>query len=120
MAKQDANPPPWDNSMADGCTGVLNLWFTKACNKHDERYHAGGTVEDKLFADGEFYSDMCKTPGIGGWLARHGIARERYIGVRWTTYNYPPGHHARSEDESYIEAFNWLGPGPSNVQPLYV
>ena len=111
MARQDPNPPPWDDSMADGCSGVVDFGYTWACNRHDRAYHYGGTVEDKLIADGQFYDDMCATPGFWGWLARHGVARERYIGVRWTTYNYPPGHPARSES-IYVEAWNWIGPGP--------
>ena len=111
VAKQDPRPPPWDDSMADGCSGVPDLGCTIPCKNHDHKYHVGGTVEDKLIADGEFYTDMCNTPGFWGWIARHGLARERYIAVRWLTYNYPPGHPNRSE-ENYIEAFNWLGPGP--------
>jgi hypothetical protein len=111
MAKQDANPPPWDDSMANGCSGVLDLGFTAECNQHDAEYHVGGTVEDKLVADGNFYDNMCNKSGFLGWLARHGLARTRYIGVRWITYNYPPGHPKRKTDIR-VEAFNWLGPGP--------
>ncbi len=110
MAHQTANPPEWDNSMADGCSGVLDLGYEIPCIAHDRAYHYGGTVEDKLIADGKFYDDMCNVGGFWGFMARMGIARERYIGVRWTTYNYPPGHPQRSES-IYIEAFNWKGPG---------
>lgn len=112
MAKQDANPPPWDDSMSDGCSGVFNLGYTKPCKNHDRKYHVGGTVEDKLLADDELYDDMCATPGFWGWMARHGMARERYIGVRFFTYNYPPWHPRRRKSDDSIEAFNWLGPGP--------
>jgi len=97
--------------MGDGCSGVLDLGFTDACNKHDKAYHFGGTVEDKLIADGRFYDDMCDTPGFWGWVARHGVARERYIGVRWATYNFPPNHPERL-DRNLIEAWNWKGHGP--------
>ncbi len=110
MAKQDLNPPPWDDSMADGCSGVLDLGFIVACNKHDMKYHFGGSVEDKLIADGEFYDDMCATPSFWGWMARRGLARVRYSGLRFATYNYPPGHRKRS-NQQYVEAWNWLGPG---------
>ncbi len=112
MAKQNANPGDWDDSMADGCSGVIDFGFTKACNAHDRKYFLGGTVEDKLVADGEFYYAMCRTPGYWGWIARHGMARIRYNGVRFLTYNYPPGHPSRNEDGTCLEAFNWLGPGP--------
>ncbi len=110
MAAQDPNPGPWDDSMADGCSGVLDLGFLEPCNRHDERYHFGGTVEEKLIADGEFYAGMCAVKGIWGWYARHGGARIRYSGVRFTTYNYPPQHPQRSSG-NFIEAWNWLGPG---------
>ena len=110
MAKQDADPPAWEKGMGDGCSGVLDLGFTAACDRHDKKYHYGGNVEDKLIADGEFYDDMVETPGFWGWIARHGVARIRYTGVRFTTYNYPPNHSHRS-DGAYIEAFNWKGPG---------
>lgn len=110
MAKQDSDPPLWDaESMCDGCTGVLDYGYWDACCKHDRAYHYGGSHDDKQSADDQFYKDMCETPGFGGWYARLWLAKRRYIGVRWTTYNYPPGHVNRSEDSSYIEAWNWLG-----------
>lgn len=112
MAKQDPNPPAWRREMGDGCSGVPDYYYADACDAHDRAYHIGGTVEDKLIADGQLYWDMCNTKGFGGWLARRGLARIRYNGVRWTTFNYPPGHPQRAEGR-YIEAFNWLGPGPS-------
>lgn len=111
MAKQDPNPPMWDDSMSDGCSGVIDLGFKVPCAKHDEKCHYGGSVEDKLIADGEFYSDMCDTPGFWGWVARHGVARIRYNGVRFLTYNYPPNHPARSRATGLVEAWNWEGPG---------
>ena len=114
MARQDPNPPPWTPGSGDGCTGVLDLGYTIPCDNHDRKYAEGGTVEDKLIADGEFYDDMCATKGFWGWAARHGIARVRYVGVRFATYNYPPGHPARRKD-ILVEAFNWLGPGPGQL-----
>lgn len=108
MAKQDPNPPPWTDDMGDGCTGVCDYGYTDACNKHDAAYHYGGNEVDKQYADDEFYNDMCNTPGFWGWYARLWVARRRYIGVRATTYNFPPGHPNREEGH-YIEAFNWLG-----------
>ena len=108
MAKQDPNPPPWTDDMGDGCTGVLDYGYTEPCNNHDRKYHEGGNEVDKQRADDEFYDDMCATPGFWGWMARRYLARRRYIGVRWITYNFPPGHPNRSEG-NYIEAFNWLG-----------
>ncbi len=97
--------------MSDGCSGVCDFGFTRACIDHDRKYHYGGGVVDKLRADDEFYSDMCETPGFWGWMARHGMARIRYAGVRNLTYSYPPGHPNRIDTGSRAEAFNWLGPG---------
>ena len=77
MADQNANPPPWDDSMAGGCYCVLDLGYRKPCNNHDKAYYEGGGVEDKLNADGQFYDDLCAVPGFWGWMARHGIARIR-------------------------------------------
>ena len=97
--------------MSDGCSGVCDFWWKTACVNHDRKYHFGGTVEDKLIFDGEFYDDMSNTTGMGGFLARNGWARVRYSGVRFATYNYPPGHTMRGPEDSRVEAFNWLGPG---------
>jgi len=111
MAKQDPNPPPWNDLMSDGCSGVHDFFWRKVCVAHDEAYHLGGTEVDKQIADDNLYHRMCDpewSGKVGAWLGRHGAARRRYIGVRWLTYNYPPGHPARSKG-SYAEAFNWLG-----------
>ncbi len=113
MAAQDRNPPKWVVSMSDGCSGVRDFGFRRACINHDKAYHEGGGVEDKLIADGALYADMCEPKVVGkfwSWMGRHGWARTRYTGVRFTTYNYPPGHPQRSGIA--IEAFNWLGKGP--------
>lgn len=112
MAEQNPNPLPWHDSMSDGCSGVLDLGFTKACTAHDKKYHYGGpTPEEKLIADDQFYQDMCATPGFWGWAARRGIARERGIGVRNITYSYPPRHPSRVFAFHKIDAWNWEGPG---------
>ena len=55
--------------MSDGCSGVCDFGFTRACIDHDRKYHYGGGVVDKLRADDEFYSDMCETHGFWGWMA---------------------------------------------------
>ena len=47
MAKQDSNPPLWNNEMSDGCSGVFD-WLpfvgsmTDCCVGHDELFHYGG------------------------------------------------------------------------------
>jgi hypothetical protein len=107
MAKQTSTPAPWNDSMSDGCSGVLDLGFELACTIHDKRYHYGGSIEDKLQTDDLFYTDMCDTPGIWGWIARRGLASIRYHGIRMTTYGYPVGHPMRNGYK--IEAWNWLG-----------
>lgn len=117
MAKQNPNPEPWEQGMGDGCSGALDLGFKTPCDRHDRKYHFGGTVEDKLIADDEFHADMCDTPGFWGWMARRGIASIRYHAVRAATYNYPPGHPLR-RGILKLEAFNWMGPGPHNKKEV--
>lgn len=96
MAKQDSNPPPWEDSMSDGCTGVLD-WIplvgnmTAACLAHDRAYHYGGTKADKARADKQLKKDIT---ALGGWFAWF-CARIRYFAVRKLADN----------------AFNWKGPG---------
>lgn len=107
MAKQNSKPPEWHDSMSDGCSGVLDFGYYHVCVNHDRLYHCGGSVEDKLVADSLLYKEMCETPGVYGWLARHGWARLRYDGVRRLTYNYPPEHPMRSGLR--VDAWNWLG-----------
>ena len=98
--------------MSDGCSGVLNLGFRKVCVRHDHRYYLGGTVDDKSFSDDKLYLEM-KDPRYVNWfwrtVAKAGMARERWAGVRIFTINYPPGHRLRREENASIEAFNWLG-----------
>lgn len=55
---------------------------------------------------------MENTRGLGGFVARCGLAGVRYKGIRLFTYNYPPGHPMRKPRLGKIEAFNWMGPGP--------
>ena len=99
--------------MGDGCSGVFDYGYKKACDRHDKAYHEGGGIVDKLIADGKFHRDMCATPGFWGWMAREYIADRRYAGVRMLTFNYPPGHPERVDFPGRVEAFNWKGPGPA-------
>tara|TARA_Y100000310_G_scaffold324032_1_gene385350 strand:+ start:1873 stop:2214 length:342 start_codon:yes stop_codon:yes gene_type:complete len=112
VAKQTRNPAPWVPGSGDGCSGVFDLGYKKACDWHDMQYARGGNVEDKLIVDDQFYHDMCSAPNMWGWLARRGLAGIRYRGVRMFTFNYPPNHPMRKQRKLKIEAFNWLGPGP--------
>ena len=113
MAKQDANPGKWDDSMADGCSGVLDLGFLIPCRRHDHRYFLGGDEVDKAFGDDKFYLEMQDKRYVPNWFwrtaAKCGMARERWVGIRFLTYNYPPGHRLRRNEDDSIEAFNWLG-----------
>lgn len=117
MAKQNAVPGPWSDSMSDGCSGVLDLGYRISCARHDHRYFVGGDADDKSFADNEFYLDMqdprYTKSKFWRFVARNGLARIRWVGIRFATYNYPPGHRLRRENDDSIEAFNWLGPGPA-------
>ena len=105
MAKQDANPPPWDDSMSDGCTGVPD-WLPRVgsmvdcCTAHDKAFHWGGDEEDFVRANQEF-EDCIRRPWclfcrMVAWWRRRGV---KYFG--------------RS-------AFNWKGPGPNpdNKKPI--
>jgi len=112
VAAQDPNPPPWKPEYSDGCSGpiLMRLLYRDDCVDHDEGYWFGGTVEDKMRLDDKLYNDMCKRKGLRGVLARNGYARLCWTGLRFGTYNYPPGHPDRSGG-MYAETFNWLGPG---------
>lgn len=115
MAAQNSTPGEWVVSMADGCSGVLDLGYRIPCCRHDERYFYGGDEHDKAYADDLFYLDMQDPRYVRSsfwrWMARHGLARERWAAVRFVTINYPPGHRLRRRADDSIEAFNWLGPG---------
>lgn len=119
MAKQDRNPGPWNDSMSDGCSGVPDYGYKVPCARHDRRYFIGGDADDKAYADDQFYLEM-QDPrfvksGFWRFVARNGLARTRWVGIRFATYNYPPGHRLRRASDDSIEAFNWLGPGPAPI-----
>ncbi len=113
MASQDPNPPPWKDSMSDGCSGVFNLWFKVPCTRHDHRGYLGGDADDKAFADDKLYLEMMDPRYVKSWIgravAKAGMAREGCAGVRIFAINYPPGHRLRRADEGALEVFNWLG-----------
>ena len=96
MARQDPNPPIWNDMMSDGCTWVLD-WLplvgdmTAACRAHDKAYYYGGTEADKLKADQQLKDDIRALGGWMGWLC----ASVRFWGVR----------------KFADDAFNWEGPG---------
>ncbi len=102
MASQDSNPPPWDDSMSDGCSGVMD-WLPfvgdmrDCCIEHDRRYHFGGTEADKRIADLKFRRCIqakrrCWFCHKVAWL----VGRVRSRGVML----FGDG------------SFNWKGPGP--------
>ena len=102
MAKQDANPPPWDRSMSDGCTGVLD-WLPfvgsieDCCVDHDEAFHWGGTREDFVKANKKFFKCIHKKKRC--WFCHQVakvVAHVRRGGVRRFGWKH----------------FNRLGPGP--------
>ena len=112
MAKQNPHPPPWDDSMSDGCSVPFFLkWvlrrFLKYCKKHDRKYHFGGDWRAKLKADDDLWDDVYND----GWLGRR-LADPFYWTVRATTYNFPPGDPSRSwRSLTKGKAWNWLGQG---------
>ncbi len=96
MAAQDPHPPPWHDSMSDGCSCPLVMkpfmWpFRKYCLEHDEKYHAGGDWVAKAKADVRLYNDIHGH----SWYGRL-VAQTVYNGVRAGTYNFPPQHELRS------------------------
>ena len=113
MAKQDPNPPTWNDSMSDGCSAPFFLkpllWRCKKdCLEHDEAYHVGGTWEDKLRADDKLWVGVAKNAIFGEWTANR-----MYNTIRTFTYNFPPGHPNRSSRNlTKVKAWNWLGTGP--------
>ena len=118
MAPQNPNPPPWWPEYSDGCSGpiLMRLLYRADCVDHDEDYWYGGTVEDKMRSDNGLYESMCARKGLRGVLARNGYARLCWTGVRFGTYNYPPGHPDRSDSGIYVEAFNWEPAYPDGWQ----
>lgn len=118
MAPQNLNPGQWHDSMSDGCSGpiLMRLLFRDDCVRHDEGYWWGGSVEDKMRLDDKLATDMSNRKGLRGILARNGYAKACWAGVRWGTYNYPPGHPDRSDSDIYVEAFNWEPAYPEGWQ----
>jgi len=103
MAKQDPNPGPWDPSMGDGCSGVLDWlpligWMRDCCDKHDEAFHFGGTEADFQRANREFRE--CIQSKRRCWLCHK---------AAWVV-----GHiRGWGVDRFGREHFNWAGPGPA-------
>ena len=120
MAKQDAAPPAWRRAMSDGCTFVFNLGFRTPCERHDHRYQRGGDTEDKTRGDDCLYEEMKDPKYVESkfwrWQAEVWMAGERWKGVRLFTYNYAPDDPRRFNMIGRSEAFNWLGPGPSEEE----
>jgi hypothetical protein len=108
MARQNSNPPPWNESMSDGCSAFvlkLALWpFKKYCLLHDEAYHYGGTQAwQKDQADSTLYWNI-RNHSWYGRLCAYSV----YNAVRWGTYNYPPRHPLRSSRKlTKTKAWNW-------------
>ena len=107
MAYQNANPPLWDDSMGDGCSGVLDRLpsvgdISDCCNEHDKAFHYGGDEADWRAANKGFYDCIHKKRRY--WFCYQVsklVAWERRAGVR---------AFGRS-------AFNWLGSGPPLSTP---
>jgi len=111
LADQDPSPPPFDPSKAQCSAPFFLRWvlrpFKKYCVRHDERYHYGGTWEEKLDADAELYWSIYND----GWYGRR-LAKVVYGHIRFYSFNYPPDHPARSARQiSKVRAWNWEGPG---------
>lgn len=68
-----------DDFETDGCTGVPDFWFFKACKKHDRAYWEGGYEEDRLEADRELRQDIQDASVFGRFSPWSHIV---YAGVR--------------------------------------
>ncbi len=96
MAQQDPDPPPWDRSMSDGCSGVPD-WLpfvgsmVKCCEAHDEAFHYGGGEAEFVTAN-QAFEDCIRRPWC---FVCYAVAWWRRRGVRLFGRN----------------AFNWLGKG---------
>ena len=105
MAKQDANPPLWLDSMGDGCSGVpdwlpLTGDMTDCCNEHDRAYHYGGTRKDFDKANDEFRK--CIQRKYRCWLCH----KAAILVGKWRKWGV---------ERFGEEHFNWIGPGlPEN------
>ena len=85
------------------------MWpFKKECLAHDIEYYYGGPFPwMKNKADSRFYWAM-RDKNFYGRM----VCKPVYNSIRFGTYNYPPGHPARSERAVYKgKAWNWLGSG---------
>ena len=120
MAKQQRDPPPWQDHMSDGCSGVPNYGYRIPCLRHDIRCYYGGDADDKSLCDDLLYLEMQDPRYVESrfwrFVARNGLARTRWAGVRFITINYPPGHPNRRAPDNSLEVFNWLGPGWQNME----
>ena len=102
MAKQDPNPPPWNPSMGDGCSGVLD-WLpgigdmTYCCDKHDKAFYYGGGEAEFQKANDDFRK--CLKARRRCWLCA-GVAKLVSRVRGWAVDRFGRSH------------FNWLGPGP--------
>ena len=106
MAKQDPNPPLWNDNMSDGCSGVVN-WLpfvgdmTGCCIRHDELFHYGGGEKEFKSANKAFYDCIRRKKRC--WFCHQVskvVAYWRRFGVR---------RFGRS-------SFNWEGPGPRRAR----
>lgn len=101
MARQDRFPPPWQDSMSDGCSWVADWlpfvgWMRDCCREHDRAYHYGGGTKDFHAANARFRE--CIANNNRCWLCRR-VAKI----VAWIRY--------RAVEDFGEQAFNWLGRG---------
>jgi hypothetical protein len=68
-----------------GKGGIINPpeWiFHEDCNKHDTKYHIGGTEEDRKKADDEFYRDMLSSISKVKWYRRPFLTSQAWLYYR--------------------------------------
>ena len=98
MAQQNSHPPPWDDSMSDGCTWVPD-WLPfvgsmlACCRQHDRAYHYGGGRREFHAANEAFRECIAS---LGRWCILCKI-------VAWARF--------RGVEAFGRESFNWLGNG---------
>ena len=103
MARQDRNPPPWDDSMRDGCSWVPD-WLpfvgsmVRCCKSHDKAFFFGGSREDFEKANNDFKECIQRTGKRRCMIC----GKVAFFVGKWRKWGV---------ERFGEENFNWLGPG---------
>jgi hypothetical protein len=95
MAAQDRNPPKWDASMSDGGTAVPDTLIISGSAsdvflQHDEDYHYGGGLWDKIKADARMGWRLLKKPGTWKIISIPAFLAVSTVGLRHWNWKGKP------------------------------